>query len=277
MHLTWSGFFDADPGWITVGGPDHLIYVSLLLGTGALLIGCRGWVRRHATVVRRAVAGVVVVQQVTLYGTYLAQGAGVDDALPLHSCRIAILLGLIWLLTRWRPALDVAFYLGLYAYASFSYPQQVQPVDNVLGWSFWVNHAVTLLLPVFAWLTERWRPTVPALWRAFGWFLLYYLVALVTNALTGGNYFYLRDRPVAGSWPDWAYLPGAALATLALFWIGYAVARLVGARTGTWVESWSGGDETGAGAAGLRHGGAGLRRAAPGHPDGGAPRPGDGG
>src|SRR5699024_7240236 len=123
---------------------------------------------------------------------------------------------------------------GLYAYASFSYPQQIQPVDNVLGWSFWINHAVTLLLPFFAWLTEGWRPTVPALWRAFGWFLVYYAAALVTNALTGGNYFYLRDRPIAAGWPDWAYLPGAALLTLALFWLGYAVAHLIGIRTGTW-------------------------------------------
>ena len=40
-------------------------------------------------------------------------------------------------------------------------------------------------LPVFAWLTEGWRPTIPALWRAFAWFLLYYAVALVANAVTG--------------------------------------------------------------------------------------------
>lgn len=237
MPRSNGGFFDADPGWISVGGIDHASYVALLLLTGALLIGCRGWVRRHAAAVRHTAAAVVIVQQCTLYATYLAQGAGPDEALPLHSCRIAALLGLVWLLTRWRPALDVSFYLGLYAYASFSYPQQIQPVDNVLGWSFWINHAVTLLLPVFAWLTEGWRPTVPALWRAFAWFLVYYAVALVTNAITGGNYFYLRDRPVFATWPDWAYLPGAALATLAVFWIGYAVARLIGVRTGTWVPS----------------------------------------
>ncbi|WP_114907421.1 TIGR02206 family membrane protein [Ornithinimicrobium murale] len=234
MGSTRGGFFDADPGWISIGGTDHLVYVTLLLGVAVLLVGGRGWVRRHAAAVRRVVAVIVIIQQTTLYATYAVQGAGVDEALPLHSCRIAILLGLVWLLTRWRPALDVAFFLGLYAYASFSYPQQIQPVDNVLGWSFWINHAVTLLLPIFAWLTEGWRPTVPALWRAFGWFLVYYAVALLANALTGGNYFYLRDRPIAAAWPDWAYLPGAALLTLALFWIGYAVAHLIDARTGAW-------------------------------------------
>lgn len=235
MQRSDGGFFDADPGWIVVGGTDHLTYASLLILVGALLIGCRTWVREHASGVRRVVAGVVIVQQVTLYATYAWHGAGIDEALPLHSCRIAVVLSLIWLLTRWRPALDVAFYLGLYAYASFSYPQQIQPVDNVLGWSFWLNHTVTLLVPVFAWLTEGWRPTTRALWQAYGWFLIYYAIALGANAVTGGNYFYLRDRPVAASWPDWAYLPGAALATLVVFWIGYAAARLIGRLTGSWV------------------------------------------
>lgn len=218
-----------------MGGPDHLIYVGLLLVCAGILLLGRSMVRRHATAIRRTAAVVVLIQQCTLYGFYLLNGAGAHEALPLHSCRIAALLALVWLLTRWRPALDVAFFLGLYAYASFSYPQQIQPVDNVLGWSFWINHAVTLLLPVFAWITHGWRPTVGALWRAYAWFLLYYAAALVANALTGGNYFYLRDRPVAAGWPDWAYLPGAALATLALFWIGYAGARLIGHLTGTWI------------------------------------------
>lgn len=145
----------------------------------------------------------------------------------------------MWLLTRWRPALDIGFYLGLYAYASFSYPQQIQPVDNVLGWSFWINHAVTLVLPVFVWLTEGWRPSIPALWRAYGWFLVYYAVALAANAVTGRNYFYLRDRPIMADWPDWAYLPGAALVTLALFWVGYGGARLIGEWTGTWGQGVS--------------------------------------
>ena len=152
MHVPARGFFDADPGWIAVGGADHLTYVGLLILAGALLLGCRGWVRRRARALRRGTAVVVIVQQVTLYTTYLLNGAGLDEALPLHSCRIAALLGLVWLLTRWRPALDVSFYFGLYAYASFSYPQQIQPVHNVLGWSFWINHAVTLLLPVFGYV-----------------------------------------------------------------------------------------------------------------------------
>lgn len=64
------------------------------------------------------------------------------------------------------------------------------------------------MLTVFAWLTEGWRPSVPALCRAFGWFRGCYSVALAADALTDRNYAYLRDRPVFAGWPDRAYFAG---------------------------------------------------------------------
>ncbi|AXH97925.1 YwaF family protein [Ornithinimicrobium avium] len=227
-----DAFLDPHPEWITIGGPDHLVYVGGLVLLATLLITLRARVRAHATAVRRCLAAVLVVQQVTLYGFYAATGWDNAESLPLHISRVSALLALTYLLTGSRRVMDVLFYFGLWAWASFSYPQNIQPVDNILGWSFFVNHAVTLLMPVLAFVTTGWLPTRAGLWRAFAWFLAYLGVAVVANALTGGNYFYQRERPLLPWLGQPWYLLASLAATLVLFALGYALARLLAARAG---------------------------------------------
>ena len=76
-------FLDPHPEWIAVGGPDHLTYVAGLLVLAVALIVGRRWVREHATLVRRIVLGVVVVQQCTLYGFYALTGWDWAESMPL--------------------------------------------------------------------------------------------------------------------------------------------------------------------------------------------------
>ncbi|WP_131104263.1 TIGR02206 family membrane protein [Ornithinimicrobium sufpigmenti] len=220
-------FLDPDPGFIPVFGRDHLVFVLGLLVVATALVAGRGWLREHATVVRRVVFGVLLVQQVALYGFYAATGWLWAESLPVHISRISTILALVYLATGSRRVMDVLFFFGLWAWASFTYPQNVQPPTNLLGVSFWVNHVATLLMPFFAVLTTRWRPTARALWRAYGWFLVYVALAVAVNALTGGNYFYQREKPLLPMVPQPWYLLLSLLAALALFWLGYAVARLV--------------------------------------------------
>lgn len=226
-----DAFLDPHPEWITVGGPDHLVYVVGLVVVAAALFLGRRWVREHATLVRRVVLGVLVAQQLTLYGFYAATGWSWAESLPLHISRVSALLAVVYLATASHRVMTILFYFGLWAWASFSYPQNIQPVDNILGWSFFINHAVTLLMPAFAWITTDWRPTRRGLWHALGWFLLYVVVAVVANRLTGGNYFYQREKPLLPDLSGPAYLALSMAGTFALFWIGYAVSRLVAART----------------------------------------------
>lgn len=222
-----DAFLDPHPEWITIGGPDHLVYVAGLLLVAALLITQRARVRRHARTVRIVLVAVVVVQQLTLYGFYAATGWDNAESLPLHISRISALLGLAYLVTGSRRVMDVLFFFGLWAWASFSYPQHIQPVSNILGWSFFVNHVVTLLMPVFAWVTTGWLPSRAGLWRAFGWFVAYLGVAVVVNALTGGNYFYQREKPLLPWLGQPWYLLASLVATFVLFWLGYGVSRLL--------------------------------------------------
>lgn len=223
-------FLDPHPEWITVGGPDHLTYVAGLVVLATALVAGRGWVRAHAGLVRRVLLVVLVVQQCTLYGFYALTGWDHAESLPLHISRISALLALVYLATGSRKVMDVLFFFGLWAWASFAYPQNIQPVDNILGWSFFVNHAVTLLMPAFAWITTDWRPGLEGLRRAVGWFAVYVVVAVVANALTGGNYFYQREKPLLPGLDQPWFLLLSVLASLALFTLGYAVSRLVARR-----------------------------------------------
>ncbi|MDO5533411.1 MAG: TIGR02206 family membrane protein [Propionibacteriaceae bacterium] len=220
-----DSFLDPYPEWITIGGRDHLIYVAGLVVLAALLFIFRAWVREHGTLVRRVLLVVLVLQQCTLYGFYAITGWNWAESLPLHISRISALLALAYLATASRRVMDVLFYFGLWAWASFSYPQNIQPVTNILGWSFFINHAIVLLMPAFAWITTEWRPSLRGLRRALGWFSLYIVVAVIANALTGGNYFYQREKPLL-PWLDQPYyLFLSILATVALFTLGYGISR----------------------------------------------------
>lgn len=159
---------------------------------------------------------------------------GADHLLALGTvlAALALLLAFRRQVRNLAPVLEVGFYFGLYAYATFIYPQRIQPMGHLMGWSFLVSHAVTILMPVVVGIADGWRPTVRGMWRSDAWFLAYFGVVLAVNALTDGNYFYLKFRPFLQAMPDPLYWLAACAATLALMWIGYAVARSIPVQRG---------------------------------------------
>nr|NLD41193.1 TIGR02206 family membrane protein [Actinomycetales bacterium] len=221
-------FWDVDTPFIPLFGVDHLLYIGIMLACLAALLLGRTWVRRHRERLRRVLLGTSVAQFAALYAWYVTETSfDLAEALPLHISRISTILGIVFLATRNRRVMDVAFYLGLFAYLTFLLPQRIYPITHAIGWSFVVSHVLTILLPVFAVIAYGWRPTAPALWRSFGWFLAYFLVVLVVNPLVGGNYFYLRDRPILAGLPSPLYEALAVSVTLALFWLGYLMANAI--------------------------------------------------
>lgn len=227
-----SAFLDPLAPYIPLFGLDHLLALGTVTAALTLLLVYRSRVRAHAGVVRWAFLVLGLAQQAALYW-YQAVVAGWDwgDSAPLHISRVTLLILMAYLITGRRVVLEVGFYFGLYAYATFLYPQRIQPMDHLMGWSFLVSHAVIILVPVFAGIAYGWRPTVSGLWRAYSWFIAYFAVVLAVNALTDGNYFYLKFRPFLKDLPDPLYWLAACAATLALMWIGYAVSRRFPAAT----------------------------------------------
>lgn len=64
--------------------------------------------------------------------------------------------------------------------------------------------------------------------RALSLFIIYVAVAYVANLMTGGNYFYLRDKPVFASLPDIIYIPISILFAFVLFKFGELIYRKLG-------------------------------------------------
>lgn len=185
-------------------------------------------IQLNQVTVRKWILGILVVQQVSLYSWYIFEtGFDIGESLPLHISRLSSILCIAYLMTTKKRVMDVLFYFGLYAYGSFLYPSRVYPIYHLMGLSFFINHAVTILLPIISTITTGWRPTIPALFKAYGWFLLYFFFVYFLNPLIDGNYFYLKYRPFFSHLPDSQYVPLVLAATFVIFLIGYYASRLI--------------------------------------------------
>ncbi|MFX0537243.1 TIGR02206 family membrane protein [Ornithinimicrobium sp. Y1847] len=223
MVLSWHH----PPPLLEIGGRDHAAYLALYLTLLVLLLTRKELIKRRKELVRRLAIVVVVVQQVAMYSYHLTHREGLEQGLPLHVCRVTSLVGLVWLLTGADWAMQLVFHFGVFAYGSLAYPWGNAPVTHAMGWSFAVNHVVTLLLPVLAAVTEEWWPTREGLVTSIVAFLGYLAVTDRVNQATGANYFYLRERPFLQGLGRRGSIVVGAVGGCAVMAGGYAVSRLL--------------------------------------------------
>lgn len=224
MNVLW----DEEVPFISLFDGHHLFYILLMTILLLLLITQYRFVQENANQVSRWILAASLAQQILLYSWYIFEtGFDISESLPLHISRISSLLGIAFLITKNNKILDVLFYFGLFAYGTFFWPQRVYPVYHAIGVSFFVNHAITILLPIFAAIAYDWRPKLHAVFKAYGWFLLYFVVVYFLNPLIDGNYFYLKYRPFLAHLPDYIYVLFALLGTFLVFLIGFSLAKLI--------------------------------------------------
>lgn len=222
--IWWS----EDTPYIEIFGLNHLIYVLILMASITLLLIFRKSVVRNRKKFAIFLLTVSVLQQILLYSWYTFEtGFDMSDALPFHICRIATLLGIIFLLTKNKHILEIIFYFGLFAYGSFFYPSRIHPIYHVMGISFLVNHTLTVLLPYFGYIAYGWRPKLKGLFRVYGYFLIYFAFVYFLNPLIDGNYFYLKYRPFFSSWPDYIYVPVVLIVVFIGFLFAYWIVSLI--------------------------------------------------
>ena len=218
MNLFW----DEDVPFIAILGKNHYLYILMMLLFFFLLVSQYKRIQKNPLVIHKYFLVFSVSQQILLYSWYFFEtGFDLQEALPLHLSRITSLLGIMYLLTKKKKWIDLSFYFGLFAYGTFLYPQRVYPVYHILGISFFINHAITILLPIFAAIAYHWRPSFIGVFSAYKWFLIYFLSVYLLNPLINGNYFYLKYRPFFRQWPDYKYIPFILVGTLIAFLLGY--------------------------------------------------------
>lgn len=167
----WDLFWAEEVPYITIFDKQHITYIVLMGFLLLFIITQHKYIKEHAEKIRKGILIASIVQQIALYSWYIFEtGFDISESLPLHISRISTILGIFFLLTKNQKVLNVLFYFGLFAYGSFFYPSRVYPVYHLIGLSFFINHAVTILLPIFAAIAYGWRPKMAAAIKAYGWF-----------------------------------------------------------------------------------------------------------
>jgi hypothetical integral membrane protein (TIGR02206 family) len=192
----------------------------------ALPVAARARPGPWTRLVSRGLAGLLIGAVLAYHLVVALRGSyALDFDLPLHlTDAVTVVAALaLWSL---RPLLfELTYFWGLTA----SLPAVLTPAlgaddryPSLLFWHYFVTHSGVVLAAVFLafglGLTARPR----AVRRVFLATAAWTAVAAVGNALTGGNYMFLRERPETpslldylGPWP-W-YILSTALLALALF------------------------------------------------------------
>lgn len=139
----------------------------------------------------------------------------------MHLCRISTLIGIVYLLTKNNSLMVFVFYYGIFTYFSFLLPFNIYPPYHVMGISYLISHAVTLILPFIAWYTWGWRPNIKNLPLVSFGFVAYLALAIWVNGAVQGNYFYLVTRPLLKDLSILTYNSLALIVTLSGFAFAY--------------------------------------------------------
>ena len=208
-----------------------------LAALGVLVVAAGGsiWVARHAG--ERAVAALSgAVALVILAGWVGEQVAdvvegiwSVEYTLPLQLTDVVSLIAIVALL-RPRPLLvELTYFWALTASLQATLtPDLARTFPSVFYFTYFGYHVGAIVAACLLVFGRRMYPRPGAAWRVFAATLVVAAVAAVANLVTGGNYMYLRSKPVhnsllsvMGPWP-W-YIVGAAAVGLALLLVIEAV------------------------------------------------------
>ena len=214
-----ESFYSVDASYVKVYGLPHICYLLFCIVTVFLFIQQRKTVLAKRDTIRKCFLSVLAFQQVfLLYGWYiLVSGVFWKEGLPLQLCRVSSLLTIWYLIRKDNRILDVIFYFSIYALISLFYPMNVYHFGHISGISYMINHLLTVLIPIFGAIAYNWRPGWSAFVRGSLAFTLYLPCAILANQLTGGNYFYLTQRPFLNTMPSWLYCGLAYAVTIGGF------------------------------------------------------------
>ena len=224
-----ESFYSPDAPYVRIYSIEHVLYLLVCFAVVFLFVKNRETIREKRNAVAKVFLSILAFQQVfLLYGWYaLATDVFWSEGLPLQLCRISSLLTMWFLIKRDNRIMDVIFYFSIYALISLFYPLSVYNFVHVSGISYMINHLITVLIPIFGAIAFGWKPDWKSFRRAAAAFTMYLPLAILANRLTGGNYFYLTQRPFLNGISAWLYnslaylvtIGGFAVVTLLIHWI----------------------------------------------------------
>ncbi|NJD04541.1 MAG: TIGR02206 family membrane protein [Ruminiclostridium sp.] len=168
-------------------------------------------------------AVIISAQQILLYIWYAYSGEwSLSWTLPLQLCDVSIFLSVLVLTTKNKYLSELLYFWGLggATQAILTPDLGTHTFPHFVFYQFFLGHGLIVLTCLFIILVNRFRPTFKSVIRTFVITNLYAAVIIPVNALTGGNYLFLRSKPQSGSimellgpWP-WYILSLEAVAAV---------------------------------------------------------------
>ena len=214
------------------------------LGVLVLTAGVSVWAPRHhpGRWIESAARVLALVIFAGWAGEYVADVVLGDwtlrYGLPLQLTDAVSAASILALLTRRMALIELAYFWSLTAsLQALLTPDLGESFPNVYYFTYFTYHIGAVVAACFLVLGCRHYPRPGAVWRVYAATLGFAVVAGIGDLLTGGNYMYLRHKPVhnsllsvMGPWP-WYIASTAALGLGLLF-----VVRLL---TDRWVVTFA--------------------------------------
>jgi hypothetical integral membrane protein (TIGR02206 family) len=204
--------------------PEHLAALGVMVAAAGLSV----WVARHASdratvAMSRALALVILAGWVGEQVADVVEGIwSVKYTLPLQLTDVVSVTAVVALL-RPRPLLvELTYFWALTASLQATVtPDLARTFPSAFYFTYFAYHVGAIVAACLLVFGRRLYPRSGAAWRVFAATLAVTAVAGIADLITGGNYMYLRRKPVhsslldvMGPWP-W-YIAETAVLGLAL-------------------------------------------------------------
>ena len=154
----------------------------------------------------------------------------VKYTLPLQLTDAVSLVAILALLTRRQLLVELLYFWSFSASLQAVVTRDLASTfPNVLYFTYFMHHVGSIVAACLLVFGCGLYPSPGAIWRVYGLTLAFAAVSGLGDVLTGGNYMYLRSKPVhnsllnvIGPWP--VYIVGGAAIGLAMFLVLRALA-----------------------------------------------------
>jgi len=209
--------------------------LTMVLGIAGSVWGARRhpgpWMRWFSV----GLAGLILAGWIGEYVAEVIVGTwSVPYSLPLQLTDAVTAVSIAALLTRRQMLVELSYFWSYTATLQATLtPDLGQNFPSVFYFTYFTYHVGSIVAASFLVFGCRQYPRPGAVWKVFWITLAWTVIAGTVDVITGGNYMYLRTRPVhnsllsvMGPWP-WYILSGTALG-LALLLVVDWLARALG-------------------------------------------------
>ena len=201
MNYIISLLFHSNNPGIAYFSKVHLEIMLSVVLLGMIIVRFKEDLRnnnKHQIAGKTLLLTVLIIQQILLYSWYIFTGNfTIRESLPLYPCRISELLCIILLIKMNDKYFDLLFYWGF----SGAIMALLNPDTSNLGFpnamfiQFFLGHIGIILTILFLGIIYDYTPTKKSLLNSYKISMLYILIVIALNKVTGGNYAYLAVKP----------------------------------------------------------------------------------